>query len=286
MDNLFRKMAIILVIGFFIACGAGLVYFALFAKFPPVEMEENFTAPPQKTIVVDNPGGLTHFVGAERADIQVNAQRMVIPRLPFLAQGALNRFQVLAKAEADRYHITARTPSAWRGSSRLEVQIEAPPTAAIVVNTGSGNVNVYQWSAPVEIVNHGSGTIVLEHVSGPVSVTAEGGEIRANLVGDRVPVKINVKSGQVLLNLFSTTPGPLDLNIENGIVVLKVRSDVNAQMNYRTNGTVTSPFPTGRAEPQPGNNHPYAVKLGAGGAVFNITAGQADLTIDVLTPNQ
>ena len=166
------------------------------------------------------------------------------------------------------------------------MQLEAPAATNVIAHTGFGNVNVHQMRGAIEIVNRGAGTIVLEHILGPVTITAAGGEIRANLLGDHMPVKIRIKSGNVLLNIHSSTPGPLDISIESGIVVLEMRPDVNAMLAYRTTGTVINPYPTGRANPQPGENHAYSMRLGAGGAAFHIEAGQADLTIDQLTANE
>jgi len=280
-----KKLAILLIVLFFSVCAVTLGYFYFFTTFPNVEEEINLNEAAVKELRIRQTSGLIHVEGEPRDNMQFTVSKIVRPRLPYFATGALAQigFNVTPQTDALDINITAIT--SWRGDALVDMQIMAPPSTQVVAELGQGNVNLINLEAGISVTHRGEGTIVLANLSGNVSVVAESAEIRADFIGGDQPVKIDLRNGNLLINMHNPQPGPTNITLSEGAAVFNFHPETNALLTYTSTGTVFVPILSETTPPRPSDGNPVAMKIGQGGAPISIQAGSADLTLAFMTEN-
>lgn len=274
-----KKTAIALSLLFVLACLVVVAYFYLFAEFPLGEGELAFSFADATGLTADTDGGLIHVQGEQRADVEVNATKIVIPRLPFFVPGLLDAVTVTAEQTGGAVAVLSRAPDDWRGKTKVDTLVNTPWNLPLELTSVNANVTVIGTRGPVAIRQRGESFVVIERVTGAVDVQAEGGMIRADLDDFSGPIALAMKDGEIAVALHTVQPGPLVVLARDGRVSLTLRREVNADLTYRSNDRVFDQFDEQASGPAKNDGRWITRQLGQGGAAISIDAGDAEVTI-------
>lgn len=178
-------------------------------------------------VVVDVDSGDVEVKASDTGKVSVRrtvGQRRGGPRLNrTLADGVLT--------------VTARCPSGFLVSCRVDHRLTVPPHTALVVRAGSGDVDVERVQDSVDVVA-GSGDVTLVRPGGPTSVRTGSGDVDVEAASDDLSVRttsgdlsgdklvaptVTARSGAGDIDLgFDAAPDSLDLRTTSGDVRAKV----------------------------------------------------------------
>ena len=114
----------------------------------------------------------------------------------------LEGIQIATRTEGDRVVIEAVIPqAAGRRGSRLDLTVEVPAQARVVIDDGSGDAEVIGVAAVK--ISDGSGDLMVARVAGEVWIRDQSGDV---VIEETGPVRIDDDSGDVaILNAAAVT---------------------------------------------------------------------------------
>lgn len=279
-----KRIALLLLITFFLFCLFFVGFYYFFATFAPAEQEIYLTTPNTKLLHIQQPNGLIHIEAADTQQLEITATKTVLPRLPVLATAGLRSFNFHAETNGERFEIKAKLPSYWLGDGKLDLQIVVPYNLEIQIISDTGNINVFDFHGPLNIDHRGNGVIVFKQLSGPIIISHNVGEIRGELAANnQTPIRVHMNSGRTRLDVRSPNPGPIEIIQNEGLLVLGFHPQINALVTYETVGQVITPFRQSGPPSPAGQRQSAALQLGSGGSAISIKGKKVDLTFESLS---
>ena len=222
------------------------------------ELEEIIAVGDMPAIEIDNFAGSVDVMAGPAGQVTLNATRR--------APGALrlNDVQVVVSEEGGVVRIVTRRP-ATLVAAQVQIEVTVPENAILVVDLGSGDVNVQGVKGGVD-VETGAGTITGQDLAGGVSLLTGSGQISArNVLGslgaetgagaimvEEVEGSINAHTGSGTINVWravgqvrldsgvgtleyrGTPQGECRFTTGTGTIILNLPADVNARVDLST----------------------------------------------------
>ncbi|MDX1383195.1 MAG: DUF4097 family beta strand repeat-containing protein [Thermoanaerobaculia bacterium] len=196
------------------------------------EFDEVFRLAPGGEVSVRNTNGSLEFTSWERAEVRVEATKVVKTMGRSRASEAMEALRIEVDHDGDSLHIRTVYPesrSGWLFGRKVEAKVSyrvtVPREVSLHAHTINGNVSVEAVSGTID-ARTTNGQIRIAEAAGKANASTTNGNIRAELR------KVDRASDCV----FRTT---------NGGITLWVSEDVGAEVAARTtHGSINSDFPT------------------------------------------
>lgn len=121
----------------------------------------------------------------------------------------------------------------WRrGNCKTGFNVSAPANKKIIVKSGSGHVEIKDFTAGVELYS-GAGMVEFKNTSGPISVKSGAGTVLGKIYSE----KVDVKSGAGTVNLSwtkSPEKGSVSIKSGAGVTVLSFPSGSRVSVNFKS----------------------------------------------------